>query len=580
MKRFRIHIFAAFIAAVCTFVLASCGSSKPAVDCSVSWNIPEKVTVSAEGFDSLPTTVKEGTVILVNVQTEAGYKVESVKATNDKYTVTNQFNADSSGKYPVTIKGNGEVTVAVEELVSSVAITSQPVNLTYYAGDHVDTTGMEVTVTYETGRTETRDDYEVYYPNGWSFKIGDTSFTVAYGGKESQAVTISSVVGKITLLTDGGTIDNSVISGWRNAGLDVRETDTGFDLLFTELTNNVVLPTAGQISKGAAKDDFVFTGWTVNTVVTDSIDAGKTTSLTAQTKFYPKLVDFTSVGYEYRTVGEQADVLCVVVRGTFRSANSVNVRLYGANVNALFSDYVINGTRGGNFEYVFDAGNLESRNLKDIWCDLLFEAEVDGEILTQEIDLKQYAGIVDLNQTSVEGNYSYGFAQTETGGKTLLKVVYTDAPVTYFTISAATTDDGTAAVVINGDLAGAALENSAETAIRIGVTSSAIDWAENYWYSEVDESGAWSITMPLMAETVGLNSNAYLHFAIVSADNHDDVIHDYGDLLSEWCENTDLDTANSMGEVVGGAIICEDASNIFYVGKSDWTGMKMFGVAK
>ena len=65
-----------------------------------------------------------------------------------------------------------------KKVISSVEITAKPLKLTYEAGEALDLTGLEFTVTYTDGKTETVSDFEV---SGFDpYQIGKQELTVSY----------------------------------------------------------------------------------------------------------------------------------------------------------------------------------------------------------------------------------------------------------------------------------------------------------------------------------------------------------------------------------------------------------------
>ena len=170
--------------AVC---LAACGDG--ATVYSITWTVSENATVTVEDSEELPAEAKEGGTVSFTVEADEGYEVSAVRV-NDR-TVS----ADSSGKYNVIIRGETTIKVETEDTVESVAVTTNPSTMTYYAGETLDPEGMAVSVTYAgSGKTETVTNYTVVYQNGSAFALGDTSFSVKYLGVESAPVQLTKAV--------------------------------------------------------------------------------------------------------------------------------------------------------------------------------------------------------------------------------------------------------------------------------------------------------------------------------------------------------------------------------------------------
>ena len=103
----------------------------------------------------------------------------------------------------VTYRGKSATfNVIIEaKTLQSIAVTTAPTKTSgYKAFDSLDTTGMVVTATYNSGY-EIVSGYTVTYANGDSFRAGDTKAIVNFGGKTAD-VTVSSVA-KATLDVSG-----------------------------------------------------------------------------------------------------------------------------------------------------------------------------------------------------------------------------------------------------------------------------------------------------------------------------------------------------------------------------------------
>ncbi len=119
-----------------------------------------------------------------------------------------EYSFDKIGKSEVTVIYEGmkttlEVTVIEKSLVS-IAVTKMPDKTEYIEGTEFDDAGMELTLTYDNGTTETvKGGWDIEY----SFdKIGKSEVTVTYGGKTTTLtvkVTAKSLTGiKITTLPE------------------------------------------------------------------------------------------------------------------------------------------------------------------------------------------------------------------------------------------------------------------------------------------------------------------------------------------------------------------------------------------
>lgn len=480
---------------------------------------------------------------------------------------------NSSGNSSSDTSGSGTVMDPSEKLVVSVEVTKGPDHTNYMIGDRLDPTGMEVTATYEDGRTETVTNYTVDYTNGRGFGLGDTSFTVSVDGQTSAEVTIPSVQGRIVIDPVCCTIAPEVISNMKAQGLDVNTDDGRITIIYSALSDDIILPSAEQMTAPTG-DEEEFINWLIGGAPAAKISKDIKENITAVAKLGVR----QTFAINNVSLVDNHGTSLLIVNGLSQANQIIELYLAGTNLGLNYLADSAEVMDGGEFTLAVDLAKMQDE-WKYQWVDL--KIVVGGTYF--DIDSSN-GNIVDMTQSLINGERMYKFEQWENA----LKIALNDAPqgidtvtgpITDFTISAATSD-GIAAVTFHGTISREALEHCAGKAVRMGAQSEGTGWADHYWYGEIDASGAWSITMPLSAETVGLNCNVYLHFAIVETAESDEVIKDYGDLLCEWCVNTDLDKANSMGEVIGGAIICEDTNNRFYVGKGDWTGMKMFGTVK
>lgn len=558
-------------------------------DKTIDWSVDEHVSVAVDNYTQLPSVVESGELSFTVTATE-GYGNVIVKVLSDTQTVnadiTKRISSDSSGKYSVDITANTKITVTVEELVERVEIVQDPSTMIYYAGEKLDMEGMEVQVTYATGRSEEVNDYEVVYAYGSHFSLGDTSFAVTYGGITSAQKQIEPVVGRIRIETNGGVIDASLIQKWKET-YNVIETTDAVTIYYDEvLPDDFILPKDGEIRHSSgAEGDYVLSGWLVNDLSKEYIPKEWTAqSVSVSALYVPKVVDLSSIRYEYRTVGDETDKLCIVFRGTFRGADSVRVHFYEGNSGNTLRGYQISCVRGQQFEYVYDVTNIVNTGWKDLMIDVSFEGTMGSETVLHQIDLNDYIGnqsFIDLEQTVTEGEYKYSFQTVTSGGIQKLEVVYASVPVTTYSVTTGVNASGVAQMTIAGQLSENHFEEFSGKTVRIDALSQANNWTTYYYYSAIDENGKWEITIDFTSDKFETGCTIYTHFAIVETDNNSTVIADYSDTPFEWCTNTDLDPSIMIGDISDGAIACEDDSSIFYIGKNSYSGgLIIYGVSK
>ena len=79
--------------------------------------------------------------------------------------------------YEKTVKFN-----AIADAVKTIAVTKEPTKTQYTVGETFDPTGMEVTATYESGKTKVVTDYTV---DKTTLGADDKSVVISYQGKKT-----------------------------------------------------------------------------------------------------------------------------------------------------------------------------------------------------------------------------------------------------------------------------------------------------------------------------------------------------------------------------------------------------------
>lgn len=547
---------------VLSICLAACGNK--ATRYSITWETDETATVKVEGSDTLPEEAKENSTITFTVELKDGYELTSVYV-NDRAVA-----ADGSGKYNIVIRGETTISVETTEIVQSVAVSTNPTKMVYYAGETLDTAGMEVEVTYATGRKAKETNYSVVYEKGNAFSLGDTSFTVKYRGVESAPVVFDSAIEVlITIDPSGGTLDEAYITTLEaNTELhNVAENEGIITFSFAALSAPVALPTAEMWSRGE-EGDFTFTGWSGGAT---EISVDTAISTVYEVQYNARLLSLESIGYVNEMVGEEL-VPYLVIKGTFSAAKTAYLFLYEGNDKVELKGDTIgdeNTQRGDPFELKFDLRKLVEKQYVGKWMDIKFVAADGDRTETQEIIISDYPeDFVDLDQILVNGSYAYSF-QTYNGA---LKAVYSNYFMNEYTMTASVDDKGNAVVTFNGTVD----KQYAGNAACIDVELNGI----HEFYGEIDENGQYTVVVNLGG--YALNADGYFHFRIVKSVTDNSVVFKDGDgnLLNAGCINDDLEVMTiGLIENQGALRVANsDDTAVYYVGKGKWGGIVLRGV--
>ncbi len=446
-------ILAIVISVVCG-VFAACSGEKQ----KITWDNGGHSTIVVEGYETLPSELEEGTVVTFTVTPEKGWQVSQVMGATEK-----------GGKYSFTVKKKAvTVTVALKEIVKSVEVTKAPTKLSYFAGEKVDKTGMEVTAHYETGRSAVITDYAIAYEKGGeAFALGETKYLVSYSEKTADVNLNEAVVGKITLKLEGGELsaeDYAKLEGLTGFNHDEKKDEITwtFD---KEYESDFAVPTPVKVVNGTP---FPFKNWT--NAPKGIIAKGTKVSVVLTANYEPKLLEIFGIEFYYKNVKEDgADVAVpyLAISGNFDAAESAYLFLYEGNDYVELKGTQIEKKAGTNeFDLEFDLRELtkggypaitttdengkkvpvyeedgvtikrEENLVEDLfkgkWMDIKFRAQNGDRIETQEIDLNNYpANFVNLTD-SIEAKvgenwYRFGYkTYSPTAGVNHLKLEYLD----------------------------------------------------------------------------------------------------------------------------------------------------------
>ena len=166
---------------------------------------PEPVTLKniAAAVDPAKTYYTDGKFSKSDLTVTASYsngttktlKEDEYKLTIGGAEVTTSYTFNSVGNQTFTIEYGGETTTVtvnvVQSEVASIEVTKKPSKTTYTAGDTFSPTGMKVTVTYNSGKTETIENITTNGDSGVTWEpsealtINNQSVTIFYQGQEA-----------------------------------------------------------------------------------------------------------------------------------------------------------------------------------------------------------------------------------------------------------------------------------------------------------------------------------------------------------------------------------------------------------
>ncbi len=446
-------ILAIVISVVCG-VFAACSGEKQ----KITWDNGGHSTIVVEGYETLPSELEEGTVVTFTVTPEKGWQVSQVMGATEK-----------GGKYSFTVKKKAvTVTVALKEIVKSVEVTKAPTKLSYFAGEKVDKTGMEVTAHYETGRSAVITDYAIAYEKGGeAFALGETKYLVSYSEKTADVNLNEAVVGKITLKLEGGELSAEDYAKLEDlTGFNHDEKKDEITWTFDkEYESDFAVPTPVKVVNGTP---FPFKNW--NNAPKGIIAKGTKVSVVLTANYEPKLLEIFGIEFYYKNVKEDgADVAVpyLAINGNFDAAESAYLFLYEGNDYVELKGTQIEKKAGTNeFDLEFDLRELtkggypavtttdengkkvpvyeedgvtikrEENLVEDLfkgkWMDIKFRAQNGDRIETQEIDLNNYpenfVTLTDSIEAQVGENwYRFGYkTYSPTAGVNNLKLEYLD----------------------------------------------------------------------------------------------------------------------------------------------------------
>ena len=114
MRKLRIGLLVSLVCLElgCCLAFTACKKEEEKQTYTVAWQY-EHATVKAEGYDTLPTELEDGTVLYFTVEPEAGWEVSSVTPVSIK---------KEGEKYKLTVDKNITVNVKVKEAVERIEV--------------------------------------------------------------------------------------------------------------------------------------------------------------------------------------------------------------------------------------------------------------------------------------------------------------------------------------------------------------------------------------------------------------------------------------------------------------------------
>ncbi len=516
-RRWILIAFLAAIVAVCCACLAACHKDEPVEETtySITWTVDSHATVSVEGYETPPTTVTDGEKISFTVTCDSGYQVESVTANGTKLTA-----ASDSGKYSRTISRDTEIVVTTSKAVKGVAVTTNPTNLTYHAGESLDTTGMVVTITYEDNSTEAITDYVV---SPAVFSMGDESFTVTYD-KIKPSITSSpvsltkAVTALITIDPRDGTIDENYISGLQNrSDLSVTvDQETGIiSIEHSGISEDIEFPTEDEISYEGGV--LTYGKWvyetSTSTIEIKSIEAGDEDSHNVFMLWNAELATYSKIELSYCEY-DGVTAPWLIITATFdESVDSAYLYLYEGNTgdSVIGDTYDVSGS--GEQKLYYNLSYLDAYpSLAGEWMDIRLNSYVGNYEYSQQIVFDIDNPVADIGGAVQDSENSYTLLVYQSEGEYTLKVAFRP----YTTTFSFDADTSAQTLTISGQVN---LSQITNTSALDGATVS-IDIGDNTYTGSITTAGAWTITISvsdLPSAASATNSQYLQNFKILSS---------------------------------------------------------------
>ncbi len=446
-KRWRLLIAVLLSVIGAMLVSTACSDDRFKID----WKIPENTEVIAEGYEQLPGELAGNTEFSFTAKGTDGYEIDSVM-------INGRNASERDGKYSFTIIQNTTIEIVVKPSIESVSVTKAP-QKTYYAGQKIDPADIEVTVDYAPSAMQDAvvGDYTVVYENGSAFSIGDTSFSVSYGGKRSDPVTVPAILAKVTVNPVGGVISEEFLSAWRGNGelKDFRVEESGeqkgvVSFTFGKLTKPIPLPSNEDIIFGDGSSS-TLTDWLDQDGNSYSqISVAQAVSIDLHASWNAVLVNMENVELRMEN-GKPILALTLTANTDFEAYLFF---LEGSKQYLQVGD-TIEAAKGESATVKYDLSKLSSYTdaqggtYAGAWMDIRVNTRINGVDISQEFTIDPEHPIAKIGQMIHDADWTYRLLTNEDGGDLDLKLCYRKYVYDY----EATLEekDGTVSLVLEGN---------------------------------------------------------------------------------------------------------------------------------
>lgn len=159
---------------------------------------PTKVQyVEGQDFDTA------GMVVVANYDNGTSKVITDYTVIDGENLTTDITSVDISFSQGSVVKTATQAITVVAKALVSIEVTTDPIKVTYQAGEHFDPTGIEVIATYNDDSTADVTDSVIYKPTvEMELDVEDTSVTVMYE-EESDTVAITVIGPAVEEITPG-----------------------------------------------------------------------------------------------------------------------------------------------------------------------------------------------------------------------------------------------------------------------------------------------------------------------------------------------------------------------------------------
>ncbi len=430
-KKLTIVLFLTLVVSLCCLIITACA---PEVTHNLTWEINPNVTVAVTGYNEPPKSVEPGTELTFTVTPKTGWAVTTV-------TPSNTVKKQPDGSYKFTVTKDLTIKVNAKEIVESLIVENTVAE--YFAGEKVEAETLTVKAHYATGRDEIVSDYTVVYQgeSGDAFVLGDTGYSVQFGGVEKVVEFEKAVVGKITVKLNGGSY---VADNWNEFSSLFEDYNYDEEKGIVSWTFDKPFEADMQLPLLSLYDeeyDKVYTLKEYTGVKKNTIPKDNAVSLTLEAVYEGEFLKFNKLEFVLK---EKAPY--IIISGEWLTANKAQLVLTEGNEpkTELKGPEISRQDGVDTFVLEFDLREMvdwtnpdpsatKKTTLKGAWNDIRFFAKLaSGSEATQEINLNDYPeNFVDLGDELIAygSRFSYKVHTPDGSSDRFLKLVYEDAPV-------------------------------------------------------------------------------------------------------------------------------------------------------